>query len=231
MRSVWDTRRNLSPKYVEDLVLLSGAGVRCTGSERDELLVQTVVHVLLSSSKYRPWGSSGGVPSLSAQLQRLDCADSGRVAQGSGEFVLEPTDIGLSAGYAAKVEFIADRRRAGTPGGLPEAAQRGSRTATATGHTAPLPLDVPGLHALQKRHAGSELRTKAVSWLESGDGKEWLKERATLFSEDHGGVSPPSPEQGGASSPEDGEAQRPQPAPKKKARSPPKKKARGHDVP
>ena len=236
MRCVWEPRRKLNPKVLEDLVLLSGAGVRCTGSERDELLVQTVVHVLLSSSKNSLWASpDGGLPPLHTQLPRLDCADSGRFAEGSGDVTLQPSDIGLGVGYSAKREFIVDRRHAGTPSGLPEAAQRGVRTATASGLVAPLPLDVPGLHALQKGHAGSSLKTKAVTWLESEAGKEWLKERSELFTESRGGVSPPEGDelgdQGGVSPPEAGHAQRPQLAPKKKARrhvgpqSAPKKKA------
>ena len=223
MRHAWEPSRKMNPKLLEDLVLLSGAGVRCTGSERDELLVQTVVHVLSSSSKYSLWASTGGLPPLRAQLQHLDCADSGRFAEGMGDMsLLQPSDIGLGVGYSAKREFLADRRHAGTPSGLPEAAQRGVRLATDSGLVAPLPLDVPALHALQKGHAGSSLKTKAVTWLESEAGKEWLKERSELFSEGRGGMSPPEGgklgDLGGVPPPEAGHAQRPQLAPKKKAR-------------
>ena len=239
MRYVWEPTRKMNPKLLEDLVSLAGAGVRCTGSERDEFLVKTVVHVLLSTTKYKLWASPGGLSPLRTQLQRLDCADSGRFAEGSGEMVLQPSDLGLGAGYAAKREFIVERRRDGTPSGMPEAAQRGIRTSAASGLVAPLPLDVPGLHALQKNHAGSELRSKAVLWLDSEAGKEWVKERTALFSNNHGGVSPPESEgdeqgdQGGMSPLEESHAEQPLPIPKKKVRNPerpqfaPKKKSRG----
>ena len=70
----------MNPKLLEDLVSLAGAGVRCTGSERDEFLVKTVVHVLSSTTKYKLWASAGGLSPLRTQLQILDCADSGRFA-------------------------------------------------------------------------------------------------------------------------------------------------------
>ena len=139
-----------------------------------------------------------------AQLQQLGRADSGRFAESGGFQQLQPSDLGLEVGYDAKRNFLRSRKAAGTPSGLPEAAKRGVRTGMASGSVAALPLDVPALHAVQKQHAGSEVRAKAVSWLESDAGKDWLKERSMLFSD-----------QGGKGSASSGHTERPRPAPKK----------------
>ena len=64
---------------------------------------------------------------MHAQLQQRDCSDSGRFAEESSGIQLEPSDIGLEVGYEAKRGFLRGRRAAGTPSGLPEAAQRGIR--------------------------------------------------------------------------------------------------------
>lgn len=226
MRALWEPSRKLTAKLLEDLVLLSGSGVRCTGSERDEALVQTVVHLLQATSKKTLWASCGGLPPLHAQLQQRDCSDSGRFAEGSGGGIqIQPSDLGLGVGYDAKRDFVRGRRAAGTPSGLPEAALRGIRASMgARGSVVPLPLDVPALHAMQKHHAGSGLRAKAVSWLESDAGKEWLNDRKKLFGEEEaerGGESPSGKTyqggQGSASPLEDCHTERPRAAPKKKA--------------
>ena len=183
MRCLWEPNRKLPAKFLEDLVLLSGSGVRCMGSQRDEMLVQTVAGLLQATSKYKLWRSSGGLPPLSAQLQQLDCVDSGRFAESGGFQQLQPSDVGLEVGYDAKRNFLRSRKAAGTPSGLPKSAKQGVRTGMASGSVAPLPLDVRALHAVQKQHAGSELRAKAVSWLESDAGKDWLKERSMLFND------------------------------------------------
>ena len=225
MRALWEPSRKLAAQQLEDLVLLSGSGVRCMGSKRDEALVQTVAHLLQATSKHTMWASCGGLPPMHAQLQQRDCSDSGRFAEESSGIQLEPSDIGLEVGYEAKRGFLRGRRAAGTPSGLPEAAQRGIRASMgARGSVAPLPLDVSALHAMQKNHAGSGLRAKAVSWLESDAGKEWLQERKKLFGEEEaegGGESPPGQTyqggQGSASPLEDGHTERPRAARQKKA--------------
>ena len=54
----------------------------------------------------------------------------------------------------------------------------------------PLAMDVANLHAKQRGKAASVLRSRAVDWLNSEAGQEWITERALLFGE--GGLSPDS---------------------------------------
>ena len=67
MRIYWDSRRHLGPVDMQDLVFLSQAGVACTGSDRDELVVDEVMRLFEASAKNKK-GVSSAVPPLCFRL-------------------------------------------------------------------------------------------------------------------------------------------------------------------
>ena len=193
MRLKWDHTRRLDPKSMEDLVLLSQAGVSCAGAARDEFLVDEIVHLLTQTGRTnRPLGSAhtGWVP-LAIQQQEQALADSGRFAGDLGEVemcMLDHDIVGLGIGWEERREFVRKRRRAGMPDTLPTAAQIGQNRGRVGNLIAPLPLDVKHLHAEQRSAAGSVLRERATAWLLSQAGQEWQRERQILFHDAAGGL-------------------------------------------
>ncbi len=182
LRLYWDPRRNLGPVDMADLVLLSQAGVRCTGSQRGELVVEEVVALLKATSKY---GSRGGsqTPFLVHEQEQM-LAESGRFA---GQAMMSMPELAAldelrDAGWEGRRAYFRKRRKIGIPVDLPGAAVRGLESGRVGNLIIPLPVDVQTLHSRQRGATGSVLKEKTRSWLESEAGQEWQRERLMLFS-------------------------------------------------
>ena len=185
LRLRWNPRRNLGPVDMSDLVLLSQANVSCAGSARDELIIDEVVSLLQTTSKYKRGVSSLMPFRILEQEEALEA--SGRFAGQveSHRMDMDCADSLQGVGYQGRRDFLRKRQRDGQPASLPASLSR----ALQKGHTypgsnvlKPLAVDVRMLHAQQKQAAGSVLTEKTTSWLESEDGKQWSKERDALFS-------------------------------------------------
>ena len=188
LRLYWEPRRNLGPVDMADLVLLSQAGVRCTGSQRDEVVVEQVVALLQASAKYhcldsrRKKGSRVPLPVLK---QEAHLEASGRFAGQAA--VVAPALVAVggldleNGGYSARREFVQKRRRLGSPHTLPDAAAHGLQRSQIGNLVVPLGVNVRALHAGQRGATKSVLKEKTTAWLESDAGLEWQKERQKLF--------------------------------------------------
>ena len=78
-------------------------------------------------------------------------------------------------------EFERKRRKTGMPTALPQVIRDGVDSARQGDKTLALQPDNLNLHAAQRGAAGSVMKEKARTWLDSDFGKEWLEERAKLF--------------------------------------------------
>lgn len=184
LRLYWEPRRNLGPVDMADLVLLSQAGVRCVGSQRDEVIVEQVAALLQATAKYKFGGGGGRIP-LSVLEHQRNLAESGRFAGQAAADVPALVALGgmalEGAGYDARREFVGKRRKVGTPVELPGAAAHGLQRGQIGDVVVPLKVDVPTLHAGQRGATRSVLKEKTKAWLESEAGLEWQKERQKFF--------------------------------------------------
>jgi len=176
---------------VADRVHLSQAGVACVGSDRDELLVEVASDLLKSTSKYRMGarGRTSGLLPLHLQDKHRRLENTGRTA-GHMSFDahdwLQPDLIAelYKQGRRDTLAGLRKRESAGSPKDLPESVQVALQRASHGEKVIPLPPDVLTLRAEQRGAAGSVTKARARQWLESDAGREWQKERATIFSAD-----------------------------------------------
>jgi hypothetical protein len=191
MRLLWEPRQHLSAIAVSDRVHLHEAGVACVGSDRDELLVEVASDLLKSTSKYSMGarGRTSGPLPLHLQDKHRSLENTGRIA-GRMSFdahdLLQPDLIAelYKQGRRDTLAGLRKRESAGSPKDLPESVQVALQRASHGEKVIPLPPDVLTLRAEQRGAAGSVTKARARQWLESDAGREWLKERAKIFSAD-----------------------------------------------
>ena len=189
MRLFWEPRRHIGPVEVEDLVLLAQAGVQCSGSSRDEVLVDLVAGLIEKTSQHK---MRQGLFD-DGYKQPLVQQDQERVLEASGRFhgnsagcdttEFQPASIMAltGQGYATRRQFLQARDKGGKPTTFPKALQGEVGKHIIHGQVQPVQAGVLELHAHQRGATKSVLREKTTAWLESDGGKAWLAERAVLF--------------------------------------------------
>ena len=191
MRLAWDQRSGQqSPVFVADRTLLMHAGVRCLGGERDEMIVREVVHLLKITAKYNIGGSLQPLASAPAWVNDRHRAleESGRFAGALPEDVardvLQPSAFAdlEGQGVAKRSCYLKERARSARPKALPKFVSEAVQNAMVGGDVIlPLPPTLDTLHASQRGVAASTMRTQISSWLDSEEGRQWMKEREELF--------------------------------------------------
>jgi hypothetical protein len=129
MRWLWDQRMSsISPTVFADKVHLTSAGVSCLGGDRDETIVETILHMLEKASlkKLTPFEGVRRTSTtkrlhVAEKLMRLK--DSGRNHIGVDECHVEALSVSLweeaAPGLAAHHQQLKARARAGWPTDLP----------------------------------------------------------------------------------------------------------------
>jgi hypothetical protein len=195
LRLLWDQRQgSASTSFWRDRALLSAAGVRCMGGDRDEMIVEEVVTVLKLTSKYKVTGSSASRTAWVARNVYRPC-EGNRSSRSRTQWLpkgardpLCPSEmVELEKGGAAKRQKFVDTRAQSSkahtlPGSLATAVDQ-SWVGTHGDGMQPLPPDIKGLHMQQKGATQSELRDTMYNWMDGPAGKKWFAEKAAMHAD------------------------------------------------
>ena len=187
LRVLWDQRQGRAhTSFWSDRALLSAAGVRCVGGDRDEMLVEEVVELLKSTSKYAVAGhsASGTVRAQAIKRNRSEMSRTQWLPRDERDSVRPSELLELEgAGAVQRRRFVDARAKASRPRELPACLANAVDQARVGVHGAgvqPLPPDVVGLHKQQKGATCSVVREATKKWIDSNHGKAWLAERAAM---------------------------------------------------
>jgi hypothetical protein len=191
LRLLWDQRQGTAhTAFWRDRALLSSAGVRCVGGDRDEMIVEEVVEVLKLTSKYAVTGrSASGTDWLPRRAgSRSSQSRTQWLPQGERD-ALRPSELLAleNAGAVKRRRFVDTRAQSSRPRDLPPSLVKAIDQARIGVHGAgvqPLPMDIKGLHAQQNGSTRSVVRDAMKHWMDSVPGKAWLAEKAAMHAGD-----------------------------------------------
>ena len=191
LRLLWDQRQGTAhTSFWRDRALLSAAGVRCVGGDRDEMIVEEVVAVLKLTSKYTVTGrSASGTEWLPRRAgSRSSQSRTQWLPQGERD-ALRPSELLAleNAGAVKRRRFVDTRAQSSRPRDLPPSLVKAIDQARIGVHGAgvqPLPMDIKGLHAQQNGSTRSVVRDAMKHWMDSVPGKAWLAEKAAMHAGD-----------------------------------------------
>jgi hypothetical protein len=176
MHSLWDDVAGLGPGRLVTRLILREAGLACEGASADEAFIRELARILVVVEGRH---ASSKLPGAISRKQSGGLLDT--------TMAFENT-LGCRLGVlGAKASVPWERRHApveipqvavdAVAGGM-ESDRRGGRVRKQ------LPLLAESLRVLGRERAGSVIRERVTTYLQSPEGREWWSERAALLGAD-----------------------------------------------
>ena len=196
---VFDSGTKLAPDRVVNRLMLKEAGVSCTGGERDEHLISSLVQIFMQTLKKRPRLSRTGVAKRRRLGEKLDgsfatqglalAANEQAAASGRDQAFRE---VDCPEQFEYHATDLPQQRKEWRQNHKPSLLDPGARNAlqaaaggreelSATTSLRALPFQVEDITSVRKHRAPSDLQEKMNQWLQSEASSSWHDKRAALW--------------------------------------------------
>ena len=196
---VFDSGTKLAPDRVVNRLMLKEAGVSCTGGERDEHLISSLVQIFMQTLKKRPRLSRTGVAKRRRLGEKLDgsfatqglalAANEQAAASGRDQAFRE---VDCPEHFEYHATDLPQQRKEWRQNHKPSLLDPGARNAlqaaaggreelSATTSLRALPFQVEDIRSVRKHRAPSDLQEKMNQWLQSEASSSWHDKRAALW--------------------------------------------------